>query len=212
LHKLVRDPIAPAGLTNYRHGQHNWSLNSPNAIERAEIWEKLDLMQGHRCAYCEIEIKDGDRHIEHYRQKRSYPQGTFEWANLFGSCNRLDTCGKHKDTCGAYLHTQVIKPDLEDPEDFLVFSPDGSISAREKLSEIDRNRAVETIRVFGLNNTLRQIRRSQLTGYIQTAEAFAELAEIFPMDEWLPEFEKELAAIAHLPFATAIKHVLTPQA
>jgi uncharacterized protein (TIGR02646 family) len=53
------------------------------------------------------------RHIEHFRQRSRYHQGTFEWDNLFGSCNRPDNRGKHKDQCGNYDYQDLIKPDVE---------------------------------------------------------------------------------------------------
>jgi len=184
-------------------------MESPTGPERAEIWTQLDAMQGQRCAYCEADIVEGDREIEHFRQRSRYPQGTYAWDNLFGSCKRTDTCGKHKDTCGPYTHTDLIKPDIEDPEAFLVFSPDGAVHPRANLSPADRHRAAETIRIFNLNGVLRQIRRSELCGYLQTAESFAEMAANFDESEWLPLLQSELDNTAHLPYATAIKHVLT---
>lgn len=62
-----------------------------------------------------------------------------------------------------------------------------------------------------LDGALNQIRRSEVAGYIQTAEAFAEMAESYSEDEWLPLLEEEIQNTAHLPFATAIRHVLTRQ-
>ena len=151
------------------------------------------------------------RHIEHFRQRSRYPQGTFDWHNLFGSCNRTGTCGDHKDKCGVYPHQDLIKPDIEDPEVFLVFTPNGSVRARANLSPEAQHRAKETIRILALDGALSQIRRAEVAGYIQTAEFFIELAQDFPEEEWLPELLQEIQNTAHLPFATAIKHVLTRQ-
>jgi uncharacterized protein (TIGR02646 family) len=176
---------------------------------RSEIWDKLDAMQGQRCAYCEAALFDGDRHIEHFRQRSRYPQGTYDWDNLFGSCNRHNTCGKHKDQCGPYQYTDLIKPDREDPQAFLVFSPDGSVHPRAHLNALDRHRATETIRIFNLNGALRRLRYAELSGYLQTAEYFAALAAHYDESEWWPLLAQELAQSAPLPFATAIKHVLT---
>lgn len=214
MHKLHRDPVPPAGLARCQRGREKWSMQSPTGPERVEIWAKLDTMQGRRCAYCEagIGIVEGDRHIEHFRQRNgvnSYPQGTYVWDNLFGSCKRPDTCGKHKDKCGVYTHTDLIKPDIEDSEAFLVFSPDGSVHPRKNLSPADQHRAEESIRILNLNGALRQIRHSELRGYVQTAEEFAEMAANFDEFEWLPLLQSEIDKTANLPYATAIKHVLT---
>lgn len=211
MHKLHRDAIPPTCLARYQHGRDQWSMGSPLPEERQEIWAKLDLMQGQRCAYCEASISDFSRHIEHFRQRSRYPQGSFDWTNLFGSCNRAGSCGDHKDKCGNYPPGDLIKPDEEDPEQFLVFSDDGSIHPRAGLSDRDRQRAEASIRIFHLDGVLNQIRRSEVAGYVQTAEEFAEMAEVFPEDQWLPLLEEEIANIANLPFSTAIKHVLTRQ-
>lgn len=155
---------------------------------------------------------EGNRHIEHFRQRRIHPQGTFDWSNLFGSCNRAGTCGTAKDQCAAYPPETLIKPDIEDPEVFLVFTPGGAVKPRTGLNRGDHLRASETIRILALDGALNQIRRAELCGYIQTMETFAEYAEAFPdNDDWIEELKRELRDTAHLPYATAIRHVLTRQ-
>ncbi|NRT58388.1 retron Ec78 anti-phage system effector HNH endonuclease PtuB [Sphaerotilus uruguayifluvii] len=212
MHKLNRDPAIPGGLQNYRHGQDQWSDTCPNADERGDIWNSFGQMQGWRCAYCETDVSDTTkRHIEHFRQRSRHPQGTFDWHNLFGSCNRAGTCGDHKDKCGNYPHEVLIKPDVEDPENFLLFLPNGTVCPRNGLSDEERHRAEETIRILKLDGALNQIRREAVRHYIKTAEAFAEMAQEYPENEWLPELENEIIRTSHLPFATAIKHVLSNQ-
>lgn len=211
MHKLVR-PAPPTCLGNYQHGRDNWGCVTQD--HKSEIWLKLDQMQQQRCAYCEAEIKtsreSSNSHIEHLRQRRSYPQGTFLWRNLFGSCNRQDSCGKHKDSLPPYNHQDLIKMDEEDPEQFLAFLPDGNVVPVEGLSPKDKHRAEETIRIFNLSGALRQIRETALKGYLQTAEDLASYAAEFDEAEWLPLLQDELDQIKYLPFATAIKHTLLP--
>jgi uncharacterized protein (TIGR02646 family) len=211
MRRLYRDPVSPLGLTNYRHGSSNWALSSPTPSEREEIWAKLLAMQGEYCAYCEGPMPVFKRHIEHFRQRSRYPQGTFDWHNLFGSCNRQGTCGDHKDKCGKYSPQDLIKPDIEDPELFFVFTTRGDIKIRANLTPENQRRAVETIRILALDGALNQIRYSEVQGYLQTAEQFAEFAKDYPQDEWLPLLEEEIKNITNMPFATAIKHVLTRQ-
>lgn len=211
MHRLQRDPLAPVGLSNYQHGLHQWGKGIPLCAERKAIWDKLLPMQQGRCAYCEGSLTESSRHIEHFRQRSRHPQGTFDWSNLFGSCNRNQSCGKHKDQCGEYQNQDLIKPDVEDPEHFFVFLPNGSVRPRMDLTSGEDRRANETIRVFNLDGVLRQIRQTEVAGYIQTAEEFAQMAQSFPEEDWLPMLREELANIAHLPYATAIKHVLTRQ-
>ena len=210
MHKLHRDSQAASGL-NYRHGVHTWGNGIPTRQEKAEIWVKLIAMQGERCAYCEGPMPESSRHIEHFQQRSRSPQNTFLWNNLFGSCNRRDTCGHHKDQCGNYPPTVLIKPDEEDPEHFLVFDAQGGVSPRHGLSVQEQHRATETIRILNLNGALQQIRLWEVQGYVQTAEYFADLANEFQPHEWQPMFQEELDNTASMPYATAIRHVLTDQ-
>lgn len=208
MHRLTRGP-APACLAAFRHGVNNWADVTP--AQKAEIWAFLEAMQGVRCGYCEASIAAGDRHIEHFVQKGRDPTQTFVWGNLFGSCNREDSCGKFKDGKGRpYTDAHLIKPDAEDPEHFLVFDAHGSVKPHMGLSAADAMRATETIRIFNLNGVLSAIRRREVAGYVQTAEEIAEFFELDP-DLGQQALMDELAATAHLPFATAIKHVLSNQ-
>lgn len=133
MHRLHRDPQVPACLQSYQHGRDSWSMQSPIPAERADIWAKLNAMQGSRCAYCEAAIAEGKRHIEHFRQRDRHSQGTFARSNLFGSCLRAETCGKHKDQCGPYEPADLIKPDADNPDDLLVFTAAGGVVPKEGL-------------------------------------------------------------------------------
>ena len=211
MHHLERNAAIPGGLSSYRHGYHKWSGSCPTTAERASIWQALVAMQGERCAYCEGPISENSRHIEHFRQRGRYPQGTFDWHNLFGSCDRNGTCGDYKDKCGHYQHEDLIKPDVDEPDNFLIFTPLGAIRPRAGLSASDHHRAKETIRILKLDGPLNQIRRTEVAGYVQTAEIFAEMAMSFSESEWRPLLEEEIRNTMHLPYATAIRHVLTRQ-
>lgn len=208
---LLQRGAAPACLSNYQLANHLWNDVTP--ADKAEIWQELELMQGQRCAYCEAQIGNGKRHIEHFQQRARFPQGTFSWRNLFGSCNRPDCCGKHKDQCGPYDAADLIKPDVDDPNHFFLFVSDGTIAVRKGLSPRDAYRAQETLRIFNLDGQhgpLRQMRKTAVAGYLQTAEEFQAFAEILEPNEWMPALRAELALIADLPFTTAIRHILQP--
>ena len=211
MHKLQRGS-APVCLSSYRHGRDRWSHTRPTGQEKTDIWEALDAMQGHRCAYCEAEIRQPDCHIEHFQPRFRFPHLTFDWSNLFGSCNRPDSCGKHKDDCGANRPDDLIKPDLDDPEHFFLFVNDGTIVVRPNLNATERHRAEETLRIFNLNaqrGALRYMRQQAVAGYLQLGEELRAIAADYP-DEYLTLLHSELVATAHLPFSTAIKHTLLP--
>lgn len=208
MHKLTRGP-APKCLSryNYRLG-HYW--RDVTTQEKSEIWESLELMQGRRCAYCECDITDHKKsEIEHFRQRNQYGLGTFEWSNLFGSCNRDYSCGKHKDRLQyRYEYLDLIKMDVDDPEDYLRFMVSGEVVVKPGLSVDKERRAQETIRIFNLNGPLRKIRETHIQGYLQTAEELLEIAAEYGPDQMYELLEQELIAIRGLPHETAIRHVL----
>lgn len=210
MHRLNRG-AAPACLAGYQYGVDQWANGIPTPPEKSDVWVCLEAMQQVRCAYCEAALVDGDKHIEHFRQRSRYPAGTFDWYNLFGSCNRIDTCGKHKDGCGQYNHADLLKPDVDEPDDFLVFVSDGTIVPRDGQHPNARLRATETLRIFNLDakhGALRHMRKQAAAGYLQTAEDFRQFSIEFDETEWKPLLEQELLAIAHLPFVTTIRHAL----
>ena len=174
------------------------------------------MMQGCGfCAYCECSLNgEHGQHIEHFWQRGRYPQGTLDWHNLFGSCERHNSCGKHKDRCGGYNREDLIKPDVEDPEHFFLFVSNGSIALRADLTPAEQHRAKETLRILNLDaqrGPLRHMRQRAASGYIQVLEEIMEMAAIYPPDDWRLLLERELDQSRRLPFCTAIKHVLTPQ-
>lgn len=205
MHNLVR-PEAPGCLSRFRHGRDHWGADV-SFDDKREIWEKLVVMQGHRCAYCEDKLPEGRRHIEHFRQRSRYPQGTFQWDNLFGSCDKKNSCGRHKDRT-IYSDGDILKPDVDDPDDYLQFLADGRIVPLNDLTGGQRHLADETLRVFNLDQErgpLRQMRRSAVQAYLGTVEDLQECAEL---DEslYLEYLHEELEAIAGQPFETAIQH------
>ena len=213
MHKLDRTTVpSPPCLATYNHGAQNWGDVTPN--HKDEVRTHLEQLQGRRCAYCESSLDTFGQHIEHFRRKSLFPTLTFAWANLFWSCDCGDHCGHFKDHgAGPYDPNDLIDPTIHDPEHFFWFFSDGSIRLRPGLSDAERHRANETLRVFNLDSEhgpLRHMRRAHCTGYVRAGEEIAELAQVSPPEEWLPFLDEELANTGHLPFATAIKHILSP--
>lgn len=200
---------APTCLGSYHHGAHSWQ--DVTSDHKAEIRTHLETMQSRRCAYCEGDIETLGQHIEHFRRKSLHSALTFEWENLFWSCDQTDSCGHFKDGgAGSYNADDLINPCCDDPDTFLIFQADGTISIRHGLSPADQHRASETLRVFSLDagwGRLRAMRKAAVTGYVEDANmAFNE--------GWSPDdireyFSEELEYARNLPFYTAIRHVLT---
>lgn len=144
---------APACLNNYRHGRDSWGSVSPN--DKEAIWTQITAMQANFCAYCESLLNNKKKHIEHFFRRSQTPQRSFDWSNIFGSCDEPDTCGRYKDnkapsTINLY---DVCKPDEADPSIYFFFSGDGSVVPKEGLDTRQLNIAENTIQVFNLNGS-----------------------------------------------------------
>lgn len=197
----------PGCLANYQHGVHTW--DNVNSQSKTEIRSQLELMQGHRCAYCEGPLDALGQHIEHFRRKRHFPQFTFDWNNLYWSCDQSDSCGHYKDRgAGSYNVSELIDPCTDDPDQYFLFRSDGTISIRTGLSPADQRRADETLRVFNLNpkwGRLRNMRKGAVSPYVSLVDGAIDLTVV----ELQQFFSDELAQAVTSPFYTAIRHVLT---
>ncbi len=210
MRKLDRDTApAPICLSCYQHGKQNWGDLDP--AHKQELRQCLEKMQGSRCAYCEGPLDDLGRHIEHFRQKHVFPTLTFDWRNLYWSCDQANSCGRHKDhDAGAYDPNDLIDPAQEDPDHFFRFRSDGTIHIRTAdLSDKDRRRASETLRIFNLNpehGRLRQMRRRALEAYQAQEPDILHALEEFTPEERNAFISAELARTASDPFSAVIRH------
>lgn len=212
MHKLDRTAVpAPPCLSSYAHGSQNWGDLTPE--HKNEVRTHLEQLQGRRCAYCEASLDICGQHIDHFRPKHRFQSLMFAWNNLFWSCDSGDRCGHFKEHgAGPYRPEELIDPSIDDPERFFRFFSDGSIRLKPGLTDAERHRANETLRVFNLDadhGPLRRMRRTHCAGYITVGEEIAEMAQYAAPEEWSLILDLELASTRHLPFATAIKHTLS---
>jgi uncharacterized protein (TIGR02646 family) len=213
MHRLNRGAVpVPSALVNpppdlrYDHLQTS---------EKAEIRSALLQIQGQRCAYCERRTGDSkdDGHIEHFRGQAKNRDRDVDWSNLFWSCNDEKTCGKHKDKCDRGTGPQakfdpndLLDACVDDPERFLLFVVDGTVRPRPGLSDAERRRAEETLRVFQLavSPYLRRMREDALRPYIGAVDVLRSAGPQLLVDY----VRKELSKLESAPFATAIKQFL----
>jgi len=220
MHQLKRNSNADIikCLENYKAGRDQWVVDNenpeksiPSGYCRKNIREELITMQVQRCAYCECNIGDknsGQHHIEHFYERSHSPEKTFDWSNLFASCERSYSCGKNK-AKHKTVNDNLIKPDEDDPEEYFLFVLDGTIKIRENLTIHKKQRAENTIKAFGLDcPSLCETRKVLLLGYQQTIKDIIEWAEI-DLEEAQTLRETEIENTKNLPFATAIKHLLS---
>ena len=169
MRKLNRPMPAPPALANYNHNVHEWSSNKPSQACRALIWQKFQSMQGEFCALCERATGRSNGHIEHFFHKgqkqdgtRPYKHLTFSWGNLFGCCGitTSNTCGHFKDRQGSqgpgtYNANDLIKPDSDDPLQYLNFLDTGIIEPKTALSTAKLKRATETLSLIHISEPTR---------------------------------------------------------
>jgi len=215
MHKLERSRVpAPPCLEQYAHQTQAWK--DLESRDKNKIRENLEILQRHpepgwsevTCAYCESPLYHGG-HIEHFRQRADFPELTFSWDNLFLSCDERSHCGHFKDRNQHYNPDDLIKPDQDDPDHFLFFHSSGEVRPREGLSDQDLKRAIETIRVFGLNEPSLRGKRAETMKFYKK-EYFDEISS---WDEELryAYLQSEIENTQWQPFATTIKHFLQRQ-
>ncbi|EML1937713.1 TIGR02646 family protein [Providencia stuartii] len=204
--KQLQRQGSPSCLAHLIGGQNSW-----NDVDRLELWIAIDAMQNNLCAYCECHL--GRKHIEHFRSQHDYSHLTFDWNNLFGSCGDSSRaggwsrCGIYKDQYGRpYNPDNLIKPDVDNPSDFLRFLISGSVRPCNGLSPRDQLKAEETIRVFNLNNdvTLTNRRRQAIALQIEAINALNELKEDVPPEDWDELLQSQLEELQNTEFGTAL--------
>lgn len=235
MHKLHRSQLAPPScLAEYDHHTQTWDDLHGNC--KKQIRSRLLQMQakppqdttvpdetenaspyGLRCAYCEEAIWDGG-HIEHFRRKNphrpdAYPELTFDWSNLFLSCNAQIHCGHYKDrpSAQAYDPKDLIKPDEDDPHEYLHFHSSGEVRVKSGLSQEKAHRAQQTIDVFGLNDgSLQGARRRAIKPYRQRLTENEEWTELLSWseDDRQAYLQGEIEEARWEPYASTILHFL----
>jgi len=69
------------------------------------VQDKLNNIYHFKCAYCERDISDDDKHIEHYRPKSKYYWLAYSWDNLLLCCSR---CNKAKGDKFETLYSSIL--------------------------------------------------------------------------------------------------------
>lgn len=198
---------APVCLSKLKHGVNSWA-DAPKEL----IWAELEAMQQGFCAYCECKLDR--KHIEHFKSRNKHPEETFNWDNLFGSCGDSqhkggwDRCGIYKD-CGpnTYQIENIIKPDSDSPDDYLLFLTSGKIIPKPNSEEAACIKATETIKVFNLNNNSALFNsRKKAIQVIQN-----EIDELYMLlddlkDDWKDFLDEALNNTQGQEFETALRH------
>lgn len=211
MHKLYRNRY-PLTLNSHNYRTTKWSQYIMVKINKDDVWDSLFDMQGLRCAYCECEMQSYYKgHVEHFIRRDHDARLTFNWNNLFGSCRRKDGCGFYKDN-QKYNVNELLKPDVDEPDNFFIFLRDGSISLKSGLSDSDVKRANETLRVFNLDALHGPLRQQRATAIKNQSPLINEIDSYLlnnESDELVEEIIKlYLDEVKGLPFETALRHVV----
>lgn len=106
------------------------------------------------CCYCELELIDGDEHIEHMEPRSRNPTRTYDYANLALSCNggAVEHCGHYKDDRHqnrqyCWDRTQFLPPHLAITFTLFKYVPDGGITP----TVVDPAKATYLIGYLGLD-------------------------------------------------------------
>lgn len=187
MHKFIRSS-APVNFKQVEQKYKRWNRDFIESEEHAIIGSALYEQQEYYCAYCEMKIKEvlHGGHIEHLERRNDNPRRTFDWNNMFFSCNNHDSCGKFKDNEKlSYNINDIVDPSREDPADFFVFDALGNILP---LNHSVEHRATETIRVFNLQDSARlKQKRAEI------AETVKYFLESSPSENDITEFLASLA-------------------
>lgn len=161
-----------------RTNPQNWEFldKSVKTNTRKFILEKE---QGNQCAYTELPLyyEKFDSHIDHLKRKDAafFPKLTFDWTNLFVSCNFSDFGAKYKDqnylkgTEAKEKNDLIINPHFENPADFFELTNWGELQVKTGLEEPKKIRANTTIEAFNLNHKSLKKRRMEI---IQTIREY----------------------------------------
>ncbi|EMN7269187.1 TIGR02646 family protein [Vibrio parahaemolyticus] len=208
--KLTRHPSTC--LNGLKVGETEW-MDAP----KDPIWAELDKLQNGFCAYCECKLSR--KHIEHFRTRNMYPAETYNWSNLFGSCGDSSKqggwqrCGIYKDNgAGQYDVNDLIKPDQDDPSQYLRFLTTGTVIPRNELTQTQKRKAEETIRVFNLNNdtVVFNSRKTAILAVLPEVNELYEMLELlddeFTISDWHFLLNSSISEVKEMEFQTALEH------
>ena len=187
--KMRARPAPPEGLlrrqaewterwrTKMTSGSTDWATQRAKEV----IKEGLHSFANFKCAYCEARLDwPAGVHIEHFVAKNPSYELAFEWTNLFPSCSGCNATKGNQDHGGA-----MIKPDEEDPEEFLAYDVvTGEIEAIDRVPNGHSVRVTETVQLCGLGRgDLVQRRRDTYLLYKGLLEAILRFRQRGELDE-----------------------------
>ncbi len=114
---------------------------------------ELKILTNGHCSFCDgYPLNDTSKEtIEHYFPKAEYKDRTYEWGNLFYTC---DKCQSYSNSHRSFVYT--LKMDDEDysfDRYFWFDAESGEVRVYENLSEKEKNDAINFLERYGINNS-----------------------------------------------------------
>ena len=148
-------------------------VDNNNLYKTPSVQSELERIYYCKCAYCEKDIKDEDKHIDHYRPKKRYYWLAYSWDNLLfscGQCNRSKGDRFLTQQCSLFYNDEdfetihslgisydeiekpmIINPEKDDILGDIVFDSEAKISSQnrrvqhtiDEACKLNRNALVE---------------------------------------------------------------------
>lgn len=109
----------------------------------------LEVLTQSHCSYCDAFPIDvtGKKEVDHFKPKSLFPQFVLDWPNLYVACT---ACNDAKLAIWNELILRPDEPGYAFNRYFKVDALTGELQPNPIASTADRDRALETIRVLGL--------------------------------------------------------------
>ena len=165
--KTITRSLEPACLAGQPQGQ-DWRTFMANPCH-ADLHQNLQQEQKGLCCYCELEVEDGDGHIEHMEPRSRNAVRTYDYSNLAISCNggHTEHCGHYKDNRSGHSWDAGRFLPPHDPRiaELFAYLLDGSVQTTAK----DPGKASYLINYLGLDcSRLTDRRRAHARNLIDT--------------------------------------------
>lgn len=170
--KIQRLPAPDLLLQNFQKWAKRYKERRDINIKARFYWNRgidklilpiLMLMTQEHCSFCDgFPIETTGDSIEHFRPKAQFPLLSYNWENLFYCC---DKCQISK------LETfdeKLLKPDEVDYyyENYFIYdTKTGNLEPKPECSDEDKQKALKTIELYGLNEHGRPKARKRTLKY-----------------------------------------------
>lgn len=165
--KTINRSAEPGCLAGQPQGQDWYAFMGTQCHD--DLRQNLRQEQKGLCCYCEMEVEDGDGHIEHMEPRSRNQARTYDYSNLAISCNggHTEHCGNYKDNKSGHSWDAARFLPPHDPAtvDLFDYLIDGSVQATGK----DPGKASYLIHYLGLDcSRLTDRRRAHARNLIDT--------------------------------------------